>query len=71
MHGLEGLKNKGVTCGGRFNAMGEGGVDEINKERWRKEGNVGVVGIIRREEVRSAGEGVGSSKKFTGDMDHL
>ena len=27
MHGLEGLKNKGVTRGGGFNPMREGGVD--------------------------------------------
>ena len=51
--------------------MGEGGVDEIDKEGGRKEGDIGVVGIIRGEEVGSAGEGVGSSKKFAGNMDHL
>ena len=27
MHGLEGLENEGVTCGGGFNLMREGGVD--------------------------------------------
>ena len=34
-------------------------------------GDVGVIGIIGREEVRSAREGVGSGKEFSGDMDHL
>ena len=71
MHGLKSLEDKGVTCGCGFNAMGEGGVDKVDKEgRW-KEGDIGVVGIIRREEVRLAGEGIGSSKEFAGDMDHL
>ena len=71
MHGLEGLKDKGVTrrCG--FNAVGEGGVDEVNKKGWWEEGDVGVVGVIRGEEVGSAGEGIGTSKKFAGDMDHF
>ena len=51
--------------------MGEGGVDEIDKEGGRKEGDVSVVGIICGEEVGSAGEGVRSSKKFAGGVDHL
>ena len=51
--------------------MGEGGVNEVDKKGWRKEGDIGVVGIIRGEEVGSAGEGVGSSKKFAGNMDHF
>ena len=51
--------------------MGEGGVNEIDKEGWWKEGDVSVVGIICGEEVRLAGEGIGSSKKFAGNMDHL
>ena len=51
--------------------MGEGGVDEVYKEgRW-EEGDVGVVGVILREEVGSAGEGIGTSKEFAGDMDHF
>ena len=71
VHGLESLEDEGIACRGGFDAMGEGGVDKVNKEgRW-KEGDVGVVGIIRGEEVGSAGEGVGSSKEFAGDMDHL
>ena len=32
VHGLEGLENKGVTRRGRFNVVGEGGVDEVDKE---------------------------------------
>ena len=33
VHRLEGLEDEGVTGGGGFNAMGEGGVDEVNKKR--------------------------------------
>ena len=51
--------------------MGEGGVNQVNKEGRREEGDVGVVGVVRGEEVRSAGEGIGTSEKFTGDMDHF
>ena len=43
MHGLESLEDEGVTCGGRFDAMREGGVDEVNeKGRW-EESDVSVV----------------------------
>ena len=51
--------------------MGEGSVNEVDKKGWRKEGDIGVVGIIHGEEVGSAGEGVGSSKKFARNMDHF
>ena len=66
MHGLEGLENEGISCGGGFNAVGEGSVDEIDKEGRREESDVGVVGIVRGEEVRAAREGVGASEKFPG-----
>ena len=35
MHRLESLEDEGVTCRGGFNAVGEGCVDKIDKERWR------------------------------------
>ena len=60
VHRLEGLENEGITRGGGFNAVGEGGVDEVNKEGWWEEGDVGVIGVVRREEVRAAREGVGA-----------
>ena len=65
------MENEGVTRRGRFDAVGESGVDEVDKEGRREEGDVGVVRVIRGEEVRSAGEGIGTSKEFTGDMDHF
>ena len=71
VHGLEGLENEGITCGGRFNAVREGGVDEVDEQGQREEGDVGVVEVIRREEVGPAGEGIGASKKLSGDMDHF
>ena len=71
VHRLESLEDEGVTCRGRLDAVGEGGVDKVDKEgRWEK-GDVAVVGVICREEVGSTGEGVGASKEFSGDMDHL
>ena len=71
VHGLESLEYKGISRRGGFDMVGEGGVNKIDKEGWWKEGDVGVVGILCGEEVGSAGEGVGASKKFSGDMDHL
>ena len=58
MHGLECLEDEGVAGRGGFNAVGEGGVDEIDEERRREEGDIGVVGVVSGEEVRSAGEGI-------------
>ena len=71
VHGLKSLEDKGVArrCG--FDTVGEGGVDKVHEEGWREEGDIGVVGVIRREEVGSAGEGVGPSKEFARDMDHF
>ena len=71
VHGLEGLEDEGITCRGRFDAVREGGVDEVDEKGRREEGDVGVVGVIRGEEVGSAGEGIGASKKFSGNMDHF
>ena len=71
MHRLESLEDEGVTRRGGFNAVGKGCVDEINKERQRQEGHVGVIRIVCREEVGSAGEGVGAGEEFSRDMDHL
>ena len=51
--------------------MGESGVNEIDEKGWRKESDVSVIGVIHGEEIRSAGEGIGTSKEFTGDMDHF
>ena len=61
VHGLESLEDEGVASRGGFNAVGEGSVDQIDKERWREKGDVGVVGVVNGEEVRSAGEGIGTS----------
>ena len=71
MHGLEGLEDKGVTHRRGFNAVREGSVDEVNEKGRQEEGDVGVVRVIRGEEVGPAGEGIGASKEFAGDMDHF
>ena len=71
VHGLECLEDEGIAGRGRLNAVGEGGVDKVNEEgRW-KEGDIGVVGVVRGEEVGSAREGIGASEEFAGDMDHF
>ena len=71
VHRLEGLENERVSRGCGFNVVGEGGVNQVDKEgRW-EEGDVSVVRIVRGEEVGSAREGIGTSKKFTRDMDHF
>ena len=46
VHGLEGLENEGVTRGGRFNAVGEGSVDEVDEKGWREEGDVSVTILL-------------------------
>jgi len=33
---LEGLEYKGVIARGGLDAIGEGGVDDVDKERWRE-----------------------------------
>ena len=71
VHRLKSLEDEGVTRGRRLNAVGEGSVNQVNKEgRW-KEGDISVVRVIRGEEVRTAGKGVGSSKELSGDVDHF
>ena len=71
VHRLESLEDEGVTCRSRFNAVGEGGVDEVNEKGGWKEGDISVVGVIRREKVRAAGEGIWPGQEFSGDMDHF
>ena len=51
MHGLEGLQDEGVTRRGRFNTVGEGGVDEVDKKGRREEGDTGVIGVVRGDEI--------------------
>ena len=71
MHGLEGLEDERVACGGRFDAVREGSVDEVNERGWWEEGDVGVVGVVRGEEVRTAGKGIGASEELSGNVDHF
>ena len=71
MHGLESLENERITrrCG--FNAMEEGGVNQVDKKGLREEGYIGVVGVIRGEKIWVAGKGVRSREEFSRDMDHF
>ena len=71
VHRLEGLEDKGVACGSRLDAVREGGINKVNeKGRW-EEGNVGVVEVVCREEIRTAGKGIGAGEELSGDMDHF
>ena len=71
VHGLEGLEDKGVTCRGRLDTMGEGDVDNIDKERWGKESNSIVVIVGMGKEIGTAREGIRAGEEFSRDMDHF
>ena len=71
VHGLESLEYKGVIGGGGLNVIREGGVDDADKEGWRKEGDSFIVKVGRGEEIGTTGECVGSCKEFSGDMNHF
>ena len=71
VHGLKSLKDEGVTGGCGFNAMREGGVNQVDKEGRQEESDVGVVRVVRREKVGTVGEGVRAGEEFAGDVDHL
>ena len=71
MHGLEGLGDEGVACRGRFDAMRKGSVDQVNKKGRQEEGDVGVVRVVRREEIGAVGKGIRSGEELSGNMDHF
>ena len=71
MHGLESLEDEGIACGGGFDVMRKGGIDEVNKKGQWEEGDIGVVRVIHGEEVGAAGEGVGAGEELSGYVDHL
>ena len=71
VHGLEGLEDKGVACRGRLDAVGEGDVNDIDKEGWGKESNPIVIVVRVGEEVRMAREGIRAGEEFPRDVDHF
>ena len=46
VHGLEGLEDEGITCRRRLDMVGEGDVNNVDKERWGKESD-SIVVVIR------------------------
>ena len=68
---IEGLGGQGGARRGRPDAVGEGDVNDIDKERWRKEGNSIIVIVGVGKEVRMAREGVRAGKDFAWDMDRF
>ena len=71
IHRLESLEDKGITCRGRFNVMGESYVDHIDEERWGKESDFIIVIICVRKKIRVAGEGICSCQELSRYMDHF
>ena len=71
IHGLEGLENEGVTCRGRLDTVGEGDVNNIDKEGRGKESNSIVVIVRVGKEVGMARKGVRASEEFSQDVDHF
>ena len=65
------MENEGITCRGRLDTVGEGDVNDIDEERWRKEGDPIIVIIGVGTEVRAAREGVRAGKEFARDVDHF
>ena len=61
MHGLEHLEDKWITGGSRFNSVGKGNINEVDKKGRGKECNVVIIVVGWREEVRSVREGVRTS----------
>ena len=71
VHGLEGLENEGVTCQGRLDTVGEGNIDNIDKERWGKESNSIVVVVRVGKEVGTTRQGIRTGEEFSWDVDHF
>ena len=70
VHGLEGLKDKGIAGRGGFNAMGQGDIDDVDKEGQGEESDSVVIVVGMGQEVRAAGEGIRARKEFSRDVDH-
>ena len=58
VHGLKGLKNEGVTSRSRLNAMGQGYINDIDKEGRGKESDSIVVIVRLGKDIGAVGEGV-------------
>ena len=51
--------------------MGEGDVDNVDKERWRQESDSIIVIIGLGKEVRTTREGIRAGEEFSWDVDHF
>jgi hypothetical protein len=43
VEGLEGIADEDIITGGGGNEITQGSIDDLNKERWRKEGHIFIV----------------------------
>ena len=65
------MENEGITCKGRLDTVGEGHINNIDKEGWQKESNSIVVVVGVGKEVRTAREGIRAGEEFAWDVDHF
>ena len=70
-HRLEGLEDEGVASRGRFNAVGESCINDVDKEGRRKESDFVIVIIRVGKKARAAGEGIWTCQEFSRNMDHF
>ena len=52
---LKCLQDEGIASRSRLNAIGEGSVNDVDKEGRREEGDIIIVGVIQGEEVGAVG----------------
>ena len=70
IHRLQCLEDKRVRGQGGLDTMGEGHVNEVNKERGWKKGDSFILKGSRREQVRAVKEGIRFYKLGSWNMDH-
>ena len=66
---VEGIKDKGVSCGGSSKPVREGGVDEIDEEGVGEEGDIFIIRIQGGDVVWAAGESIWGTKVSSWDVE--
>ena len=70
VHGLQCLKDERIRGQGGLDTVGEGHVNEVNKEGGWKKGDTFIFWSSRGEQVRVTREGIRSHKLGSWDMDY-
>ena len=68
---MEGLEDERITCGRRLDTVGEGDVNNVDKERWGKESDSIIVVVRVGKEVWTMRQGVRTGEEFSRDVDHF